>query len=284
MKIIDAHVHIYPPFLKEEREKIARREEWFRILTASRVHKWATAEELIEAMDRDDIESSFVTTFAFYDQGLCREMNDYLFDAVRRFPGRIKPMAVVSPSVRGAEAEVHRCADMGAVGIGELFPDGQLFSLSEDSDTWRLTRACDERGLFVNIHTAEQAGHTYPGKGEAGAVEAAKFVQHNPVTKIIFSHFGGGLWAYEAMPEMRLLLQHTYYDTAAMPWLYEPQVISAIFAIGAGDKLLYGSDFPILNLNRYTPLAEEANLSEKDKEQLFYKNAEKFLAHKIIEK
>ena len=29
MKIIDSHVHVYPEFLKKERDRIAAREPWF---------------------------------------------------------------------------------------------------------------------------------------------------------------------------------------------------------------------------------------------------------------
>ena len=39
MKIIDAHVHIYPEFLKKERDRIAAREPWFELLTSSKVQK-----------------------------------------------------------------------------------------------------------------------------------------------------------------------------------------------------------------------------------------------------
>ncbi|MEG1642091.1 MAG: amidohydrolase family protein [Synergistaceae bacterium] len=277
MKIIDAHVHIYPPEFEKERDKIAEKEPWFDILTQSKVHKWCTAEELIVQMDQDGIESSFVTSFAFYDQGLCKIANDYVLDTAKKYPGRIQPLAVISPVRRGATDEIARCADAGAVGIGELFPDGQHIDISDSSDTWRLAAECDERNLFIMIHTAEQAGHQYNGKGKTGAVEAAKFVRNNPLTKVIFAHFGGGLWAYEAMPEMKLALSNTYYDTAAMPWLFTHEIIDSIFAIGAGHKLLYGSDSPILNLERYKKLLDKTSLTEENLELLLYKNAKKLL-------
>ena len=130
MKIIDSHVHVYPEFLKKERDRIAAREPWFELLTSSKVQKWGTAEELVAAMDEAGLESSLVTTFAFRDQGLCREMNDYVLDAARRYPGRILPLAVVSPARPGALEEAARAFDAGALGLGELFPDGQGFDLA----------------------------------------------------------------------------------------------------------------------------------------------------------
>ena len=120
------------------------------------------------------------------------------------------------------------------------------------------------------FHTAEQAGHQYAGKGRLRRGARPRPSGRNfPTTRVIFAHFGGGLWAFEAMPEMRLLLQNARYDTAAWPWLYGPEILDAIFAIGVGDKIFFGSDWPILGLSRYEKLAAQTKLSEAEKEKLF---------------
>jgi predicted TIM-barrel fold metal-dependent hydrolase len=75
------------------------------------------------------------------------------------------------------------------------------------------------------------------------------------------------------MPEMKLALSNAYYDTAAWPWLYNHQIIEAIFAAGAGEKILYGSDWPILECPRFEKLISQTSLTEEQKEFLFYKNA-----------
>lgn len=278
MEIIDGHVHIYPPDIEKNWLKIAERERWFDTLARSKVNKWGTAEQLIRHMDSTGTEKALVTGFAFYDQGLCREINDYVLDAAHRYQGRIEPMAVVSPTRPGAEAELERCAAAGSVGIGELFPDGQGFDISDARQTRRLAGACAEAGLFLMLHTAEQVGHDYPGKGSAGTEEAANFCLNHPEVKTIFAHFGGGLWAYEAMPEMRRALANAYYDTAAWPWLYGAEVMDAIFAIGAGHKILYGSDWPILEYPRYEKLLAKSAISEEQKASLLYVNAERLLS------
>lgn len=277
MNIIDAHVHVYPEFLKKDRDKIAAREPWFDLLTSSKVQKWGTAEELVAAMDEAGIASSCATTFAFRDQGLCREMNDYVLDAARRFPGRIIPLAVVSPARAGAAEEAERAFGLGAAGLGELFPDGQAFSLSEERQLADVCGVCLERGKFIMFHTAEQAGHHYAGKGGYGAREAASFCRSFPLVSVVFAHFGGGLWAFEAMPEMRLMLRNARYDTAAWPWLYDEKILDALFAIGAGDKIMFGSDWPILNFQRYAALLASTGLSDERKRDFLSGSAAKFL-------
>lgn len=275
MKIIDAHVHIYPEFLERERERVAAREPWFELLTSSKVQRWGTAEELVEAMDEAGIERSVVTTFAFRDQGLCREMNDYALEAARRFPGRITPLAVVSPTRPGAAREAERAFGLGAAGIGELFPDGQAFDLQDGAALREVCELCRERGKNILFHTAEQAGHQYAGKGRYGAREAAAFCRSFPLVSVTFAHFGGGLWAFEAMPEMRRLLANVSYDTAAWPWLYDARIIDAIFASGAGDKIMFGSDWPILDFKRYEKLVAASALTEPQKESLLSTSAGK---------
>jgi predicted TIM-barrel fold metal-dependent hydrolase len=62
---------------------------------------------------------------------------------------------------------------------------------------------------------------------------------------------GGGLFMYELMPEVRSLLTDVLYDTAAVPYLYDPRVYEvAVLAAGA-EKLIFGSDFPLLSPKRY---------------------------------
>lgn len=278
MKRIDAHVHIYPPEIERERKKISEKEPWFEVMINSKVHKWGTAESLISHMDQQGIESSLVTGFAFQDQGLCRIMNDYVLDSAKKYRGRILPLAVVSPCTKGATEEIQRCAELGAVGLGELFPDGQDLDISDSGQTWHMVGTCMEAGMFILFHTAEQVGHQYGGKGYTGPEEAAAFCMNHPQIKVVFAHFGGGLWAYESMPEMRLALSNAYYDTAAWPWLYNHKVIEGIFAAGAGSKILFGSDWPILEYPRYEKLISRTGLSLEQKEMLLYNNVCKLLS------
>ena len=127
------------------------------------------------------------------------------------------------------------------------------------------------------VHTAEPVGHDYAGKGNVGPREAAAFCQNHPETRVVFAHFGGGLWLYEQMPEMRRILANAWYDTAAAPFLYAPGVFDALFASGAGSKILYGSDSPLLALPRYLRLLEGTRLGEEDRARLLGGNAAAFL-------
>lgn len=248
---IDAHVHVFPPEIEKNCQKIAETEPHFGAICSGKVHKWGTVEDVVAQMDIDGLDQAWVTGFAFRDPGLCRLCNDYVMDAVGSHPGRILGLAVVNPMSRGFEEEIARCRDAGFIGVGELFPCGQVFDITDPRQTWRLVAACHERGMFLMLHVAEQVGHDYPGKGDVGPDEAAAFCANHPEVQAVFAHMGGGLWIYETMPGMKVTLQNAWYDTAAAPYLYSPDVFRAAVAAGAGGKLLYGSDFPLLGAERY---------------------------------
>ncbi|MDO9508863.1 MAG: amidohydrolase family protein [Thermovirgaceae bacterium] len=259
---IDAHVHVYPPEIQADWETIAEKEPHFGSLCSGRAHKWATAEDVVEQMKADGVDVSWIAGFAFRDPGLCRVCNGYVIDAVKRSNGKLKGLAVVNPLSRGFEEEISRCREAGLIGVGELFPDGQVFDITDTRQTWRLVAQCHEKGMFLLLHVAEPVGHRYPGKGETGPKEAAEFCSNHPEVQVIFAHMGGGLWSYETMPEMRVALQNAWYDTAAAPYLYEPDVFASASAAGAGNKILYGSDFPLLGAERYEKMFSQSGLDE----------------------
>lgn len=275
--VLDFHVHLYPPEVVRDSERIAQREDYFALLSSSPVHRWAQVEDLISAMDRDGVDRAVVFGFAFNDLGLCRLCNDYVLEAARAHPDRLIPFAVVPPLCRGMGAEVERAASLGALGVGELFPDGQGFQVDDPRQTFRIAGLCHELGILLMLHCAEPVGHLYAGKGTVGPKEAAAFCENHPEVKVVFAHFGGGLWLYEAMEEMRLNLSNAYYDTAAMPFLYDSSLLASVMASGAGKKILFGTDFPILGLPRYRPLLESAGISGSDAEALLGGNGWRLL-------
>lgn len=275
--IIDTHVHVYPPEIMENWQNIAEKEEHFRILVTNNVHKWATVENVIEQMDKDGVDQSWIFGFAFDDMGLCRECNDYVMEALGKYPGKLKGLGVINPVARGIEEEVTRCREAGFIGLGELFPEGQGFDLTDMRQTWKIAGLADELGLYLLFHAAEPVGHEYGGKGNVGPKEAAAFSCNHPEVKVVYAHWGGGLWLYELMPEMKQYLENTYYDTAATPWLYTSGMFDAIFSSGIGGKILYGSDFPILTRNRYVKILEQSGLAESQKDMVFSGNALDFL-------
>ena len=127
--VVDAHVHVFHPDVCASRERYLGRDEWFDCLYTDPKSRMVTGDQLLAEMDANGVAVSVIFGFAFRDQGLCRETNDYVIELVRAYPDRFIGLACVSPEEPGAVTELERCLDAGLRGAGELFPDGQRFDL-----------------------------------------------------------------------------------------------------------------------------------------------------------
>ena len=279
--LVDTHVHIYPPDIIKNAEEIAQSEPYFQKLISGKVHRWATCEDLLINMQKENVAESWVCGFAFQDMGLCRACNDYVLESVSMANGSLKGLCVVPPLHRDSLSEIERCAQSGVIGVGELFPDGQGWNIHDARQTWRIVGCCDDNALFLMIHSAEPVGHDYPGKGSVGPKEIVAFCQNHPESHVIFAHWGGGVWLYEAMPEIRRILKNARYDTAASPFLYSHNIYQTALNSIAKDKILYGTDFPLLNNGRFPSEEDLLSTYKIDRDVVAgytHKNAMTFLS------
>jgi predicted TIM-barrel fold metal-dependent hydrolase len=277
---IDFHVHITPPEISANWRKYAEKEPYFALLSESRANKFAAAEDVIPALDSGGFDRAVVFGFGFRDMGLCRYVNDYVIEKTRRYPDRLTGFISVPPASAGAEKEIDRCLGAGLCGVGELFPAGQDFRLDEPGESAAFAAACAERNLPVLLHANEPVGRAYPGKTAAGLERIERFIEHNPNLVIVLAHWGGGFCFYEAMPEMRRKCRNVYYDTAATVFLYDPRVYRAAAALDLGEKILFGSDFPLLPPGRYLEAIASSGIGPEERERLLGGNAEKLLRNR----
>jgi len=272
---IDVHVHVTPPDIIRDYKKISEKEPYFEMLSNSPHNKFAATEEVINEMDACGFDKSVIFGFGFKDIGLCRYANDYVAESVRRFPDRLIGFLVAPPSDKEAEREVYRSFENGLRGAGELFTHSQKFDVTDNGSISSFMGACKELSLPVMLHTNEPIGHYYLGKVNLPLSHIETFIKNNPGLKVILAHFGGGILFYELMKSVRRAFKDVYYDTAAMPFLYQNEVYKAIEEIGIADKLLFGSDFPLLSPNRYDKGLGESKISSKTKEMILGGNAAK---------
>ena len=275
--IIDAHVHITSPEILENINSVLAKEPYFALLASTPKNKFATGEQVVGEMTSCGVDKSIVFGFSFADMGLCRAANDYTAEMARAHDGLIGFMCV-PPADKNVEAEIDRCVSMGLRGVGEVFPDGQNFPIENFAVTKNFGGYLKERRLPVIIHTNEPVGHRYPGKTDTTPANAAKFAQDHPDVRVLFAHFGGGLLFYELMPEMKKALRNVFYDTAALPFLYDTAIYDTVKSIGAADKLVFGSDYPLLSPGRYL---QQEGLPEQYADMIFCKNVMRFLSDEV---
>ncbi|MDR0494501.1 MAG: amidohydrolase [Treponema sp.] len=269
--LIDFHVHVTPPEISAHWQKYAEREPYFALLARNPHNSYASAEEVIAALDDSKFDRAVVFGFAFKDQGLCRLVNDYVIEKAREFPERLTGFMAVSPRAAGMEQEIDRCHRAGLRGVGEIYPDGQGLEIDDAQKTRAFAGACIERNIPIIVHANEPVGHSYAGKNTIGLQKIERFIENSQDLNIILAHWGGGLLFYESMPELRKKFRAVYYDTAATPFLYDASVYQAALALGLEEKIIFGSDFPLLPPSRYS--AQIDSLPPKAKELILGKNA-----------
>jgi len=249
--IIDSHTHIFPPHMRERREEYLRRDPTFAEMYASQKARLVTAEELLASMDEAQIDKSVVLGFAWSELEPCVQHNDYLLEAAAKSGGRLIPFCTIQPRAgNDALREMERCARAGARGLGELRPDSQGYRLDEGAAAEVLAEAAIRHGLVLLFHVSEPVGHPYPGKGGLSVASFYRFVAGHDALPVIGAHFGGGLPFYSLMPEVRRALTEAYFDTAATPLLYEPAIYRQGVDLVGAERILFGSDFPLIEQGR----------------------------------
>ena len=276
--IIDFHTHIIPPHIKENRSKYAQLDTAFEAIYSNPKAKLATADELIDAMDKDGVDMSVVLNYGWTTQELCIEVNDYIIESVHRYPGRLVGFCSIQPeSIDNAICETERCAEAGIRGVGEIRPDVQLFDFNHPELMKPLVEVVQAKNLILLTHASEPVGHHYPGKGKATPELLYNFIKAYPDVKMVCAHWGGGLPFFALMPEVREAFNNVYFDTAASPFLYDPRIYRQVIKLTGADKILFGSDYPLIPQRRYLKEIASIDLSQEHKDNILYGNAAKLL-------
>jgi hypothetical protein len=276
--IIDFHTHVFPPQIKKNRNNYIDSDPCFAILYSSRDARLATADELIASMDKAGIDVSVILNIGWTTHELCVETNDYILESIARYPDRLVGFCSVQPqSYQAALDELERCAKRGIKGVGEIRPDIQLLDLGDEEVMAPFANMLSKHRLILLTHSSEPVGHIYPGKGAVTPEILYPFISSHPELTIVCSHWGGGLPFYALMPEVKQAMQNVYFDTAASPLLYHPQIYEQVIPLVGEGKILFGSDFPLLPQERIIKEIQSLNLSEATKNLILGDNARRLL-------
>ena len=276
--IIDAHAHVLPPDFQRCRAALLGRDATFGALFAKSSSPMVAVTDLLEAMDRDGVSRAVIMGIGWAGQELARESNDYMIDSALAHSERLSAFCSVNPSWGDAVVtELERCAQGGAVGIGELHPDSQDFDITDKAAMKPVMDAAHRLGMPVLVHASEPVGHQYPGKGDTTPGKLYRFIENFPENVIICAHWGGGLPFYALMPEVPEAIKNVYFDTAVSPFLYRSDVVGTVVDLIGPDKILFGTDYPLIQPQCLVRYVEEANLEQAAREAILGGNAARLL-------
>lgn len=263
--IIDAHVHLYPAGTDLDPSGWAAQageHHWAVLCTRRRrdgrpVQTLPTIDELLAAMDEAGVARAVLLGWYWEKAATCTWQNRFYAACVRAHPDRLSAFATVHPGagMKATLAEIEQARDDGLIGVGELSPHSQGYSLHDPVFTALLARA-GELGWPVNLHVTDPAGPAYRGRVETPLADFVAVARAFPATTFILAHWGG-LLPLVADLAGAADLANVYYDTAASPLLYGADIWSRALPVLGAERVLFGSDFP---LNLYPRQDEKPSL------------------------
>ena len=250
MFVFDAHVHIYPP-----------RKTVYGVIGQ-------TYEDWIERMDRNGIDMSFIMGTCYLTPERQRAANDYVAEAVSRYPDRFIGMMWATPLwEEQALEEMRHSAETGLRGM-KLHPHihGNFPLDSPLLDP--LMELAGELGWVVMAHTDVDSKRCSPHLG-------VRLAQRHPNIPLIFAHMGMNSDVTHFVPDYVQDQPNIYLDTSDTPNL--PQFVYKTPMGVIPDRMLFGSDAPTLSpeveLMKVEVAEELYGLTKEEKRKILGENA-----------
>ncbi len=267
--IIDCHTHIFPEEVRKDRASCCKRDEGFSSIYKDPRSRMVGVEDLIASMDESGVDRSVICGFPWNQPDLCSFHNQYLMASASQYPNRLIPfISLLFSNPDWSAEELDRTLKGGAKGVGEVAFYGDEMAAQDIYSMKPTLSQMEKQGIPLLLHTNETIGHSYPGKGRTPLGRFYELILSFPNLRVILAHWGGGLPFYELMPEVAKGMAHVYYDTAASPFLYSKKIYAVVREIVGAEKILFGTDFPLISPGRYFKELEESGLSKQDREKI----------------
>lgn len=272
--LVDVHTHIFSSAMQENRGDLVSRDPGFRCIYQDEKAKMVNAQTVVAMLEREHVDKAVVFGFPWQEIELCKRGNDYVLESMARFPDRL--IGFITLPWGNGDAVLEECErglTAGAHGVGEL----ACYHEPLTKDTIRrldpLANMLAEKKVPLLLHINEPVGHEYPGKTMTDLSALQHFIASHPDLLIILAHWGGGFFFFELMPEIHTIAGNVFYDTAASPFLYHPNIYEVALKVIGEDRLLFGSDYPLLSPKRYFSEMETSIPSERVRKKIKGGNA-----------
>lgn len=276
--IIDFHTHIFPEQICKCREKYFPFESDFKLLYDSPMSKLIGAKEMINSMDENEVDLSVIFGFPWKNSGTFKKHNDYIMESVQKYPNRFVGFCCFDTHNEEAVSETLRCINNGFSGVGELAFYRHGINKDSIEQLSPIMAICREKNLPILIHTNEPIGHNYPGKTPNTMMQIYKLIKKFPFNKIVLAHWGGGIFFFNLLKkDSKEIFRNVYFDTAAAPFLYKSLICKIAIQVIGKNKILFGSDFPLIKPSRYFDEFKQVELSDDEFDCICGKNAANLL-------
>ncbi len=258
-KIIDFHCHVFP-------EKIAEKAtEFVGKYYNLEMHGGGIAETLISTAKDINVKGFLIHSSATKPQQV-ENVNDFIAEYARKneiFIG----FGTIHKDFPDIEKELKRVKELGLKGL-KLHPDFQNFKINQpEMDV--IYQCASDLQLPILMHMGDKnTDNSKPRR-------LVEVLENFPKLTVIAAHMGGHTDWDEAIE--CLYGRNVYFDTSStMPFVSYERVREMIYMHDV-NKILFGSDFPIQWTYEAAEDIYKLNLSDTDRNKIFYENAAQLL-------
>ena len=260
--IIDFHTHAFP-------DKIASRAMGKLAHDSGGLDPQTdgTVDSLKNEMKKDGVDASVVLSIATNPK---QQTNVNNFAAEINNEENIFAFGSVHPDAEDALCELERIKDLGLKGV-KFHPEYQEFYV-DDEKMKPIYKKISQLGLITIFHTGFDCGYPPPYHAMPENIKNALKWFSSPV---VAAHWGGQNCSEGVIKELCSL--PIYFDISfGYGTIPKPSAVKIIEKHGT-DKLLFGSDCPWHKPSFEMKLIDFLDLSDDDKDKIYYKNAMKLL-------
>ncbi len=270
MKSIDIHVHPYTE------EVLAVTPEWFwghARKTFNFDGKPITVDDMVRSMDEAGVELAALLAFDCETTHGWKVPNEMVADLVARRPDRFVGFASVDPNKHQLAIEEleHAVRDLGMRGL-KLHPPTQHF-YPNDRAHYPLWAKAEELGIPVLVHTGHNQSGGRMQYGDPTHLDEVAL--DFPNLRLILAHFGFP-WVNQAI-SVTWIRRNCYLELSGWSPKYIPETVWKYAKGIFPDRVLFGTDAPVMTAERWLRDFEEIELPEDVKRKILYTNSRRLL-------
>lgn len=260
--LIDFHTHAFP-------ESIAQKAiESLSYTSGGLVPQTeGTVPSLKKEMEKDGVDISVVLSIATNPK---QQTNVNNFAKQINDQKSIFAFGSVHPDAENALYELERIKDMGLKGV-KLHPEYQKFYV-DDEKMKPIYKKISSLGLITVFHSGYDYGYAPPYHCMPDNLLGALRWLDTPV---IAAHWGGVNCGIEIIK--KLCGKEIFFDLSFGYSMMPKAIAQEIIDKHTPDRLVFASDMPWHRPSWEKRLIEALDISQQDKEKIYYKNAKKLL-------
>jgi len=224
--------------------------------------------EILKACEHYSIDKVYISSLGcqFPDEEEIRRLNFETFKFMREAPGTIEGYCYVNPNYSSSVSELKKgIEDCGMSGM-------KLWTAAycDDPKVFPLIEKCIDYKVPILVHTFFKAINKL--ECESGGINVAGLAKRYPEAKILMAHLGANCHS-----EIKPIVGFKNVSVDISGSIFRNGDIDYVSSLIGAERILFGTDMPgasfLVNLGQ----VEEANLTDTEKELIYYKNALKLM-------